>query len=402
MGKFLRVVLGAAVITLALNFTGCSKGNILREVASSMGTEKNYIIFDDNKIEKNEVLAYESPYKDASASYYKDKLTDEEKELYNSFVYAYEHNYTNVKYYSSNSDLGNSYKKVVQYLCAENPFIDWNQQYSYTYSSGGYEFSSTQLDRKDVNLKIEAYKKAKEILKSMPEGSSYDKVNWIYNYVVSNVKYVDDSNTYLAGNPSFIYDALMGEKTQCTGFADTMTMMCNLAGIESITVCGQTNQGHAWNLVNIDGDFYCCDSTSDSVIKSNIPDKNINLFLSFLKSDEVFSSNGYKPMDNVVIDFPKAEDTKYDLNNIDFKLEDLSKESDLNDIANKLINEKKYAVVHVKDVSAQDATQLEHARDSILEYMRTHIVSTDYNYVTLQYLISESDNDIVFFVNFEK
>ncbi|SFU88981.1 Transglutaminase-like superfamily protein [Clostridium sp. DSM 8431] len=403
MGKFLKLVLGTAVIVTALNFTGCSKNNIVSEVISSISSEKNYVVFDDNKVEKAEVLTYESPYKDASASYYKDKLTDEESELYNIFVYAYEHNYTNIEYYSSNENLGDSYKKIVQCICAENPFIDWNQEYSYTYGSGHYKFKSSQLDKKDVNLKVQAYDKAKEILKSMPEGgSSYDKASWIYNYIVNNVRYVNNSDTYLSGNPSFIYDALMGQETQCTGFSDTMTMMCNLAGVECITVCGQTNEGHAWNLVNIDGNFYYCDATGDSVIKSNVPDKSINLNLSFLKSDEVFSLNGYSLIDNVVIEFPKAKDTKYDLSNIDFNLQNLSNESDLNAISEKLIKEKRYVVVHLQKVSAENTEEVQVATNSILNYISTHMVSNEYSYVTIQNLISESDNDVIFFVNFEK
>lgn len=403
MGKIIKVVLSAVVVAMSFNFVACDKGTISNKVSSILNLKSdNSIIFDDTEVSKDEVMSYESAYKDACATYYKDKLSEEELQLYNTFIYAYEHKYKNIKFNSSNSNLGDSYKKIVQCLSAENPFIDWNQQYSYVYSSGCYEFTSTQLDRKDVDLKIQAYNKAKEILKSMPQGSAYDKVLWIYSYIVNNITYVEDSNSYLSGSPSFIYDGLIGGKTQCTGFADTMTMMCNLAGIQTITICGETNEGHAWNLVNLDGNFYYCDATSDSVIKADLPEGIKDLHLSFLKSEEVFSANGYSSMSDVVIDFPKASDKRYDSNNVDFNLENLNNENDLISMAQKLMNGKSYVVVHLKEVSVDDASESTAAANYILSYISNNMTSSVYKYVTVQNLISEGSNDVVFFVNFEK
>lgn len=403
MKKIIKVTLIALIVSMNFSFVGCDKKNIANEVLGVLNSNKNSIIFDEQEIKKDEVLAYESPYKDACTTYYKDKLSGEELELYNTFIYAYEHGYEKIKYYSSNENLGDSFKKVVQSLSAENPFIDWNQEYTYTYFAGCYEFESTQLSRKDVQLKIEAYNKAKNLIQSMPKNfSSYQKVLWIYNYVVNNVKYVDDLYSYLDGEPAFIYDALIGGKTQCSGFADTMTMMCNLAGIQTLTICGQTDEGHAWNLVNLDGDFYYCDATSDSSIKDSIPAWGKDLNLSFLKSEEVFSSNGYKIMDDTVIEFPKAVNNKYDNDYIDFNLNNLSNQSELNSIAKKLMKERKYVVVHVKHISLNDSDEYNDAAQYILDYICNNMTSSVYNYVTIENLISEGSNDIIFYVNFEK
>lgn len=403
MKKILKIILSTIIIVMSLNFIGCDKGNSLKDFIGQGGSSKNYIIFDGNKVDKEEVSKYESPYKDAGTTYFKEQLTGEEADLYRMFIYAYEHGYKTIKYYSSNSNLGDSYKKVVQSICAENPFVDWNQEYTYKYKSGCYEFTSSQLDKKDVNLKIEAYNKAKQLVSSIPQGySSYEKLSWIYGYVVNNINYVDDLDSYLSNSPSFIYDGLIKGKTQCSGFADTMTMMCNLAGIQSITVCGKTEEGHAWNLVNLDGDFYYCDPTSDSNIKNDLPENAKNLYLSFLKSYDVFSANGYSLMDDVVIDFPKAVNKKYDSNNVDFNLSNLTKESDLIAISKKLMKEKSYVVVHLQKVSAKDTKECEDAANYILEYISKNMTSNLYRYVTIRNLVNEGSNDIVFFVNFEK
>lgn len=50
-----------------------------------------------------------------------------------------------------------------------------------------------------------------------------------------------------------------------TYFKDQLTMLCNLANIQAVTVSGFTeDRGHAWNLVKLDGEFYNCDITNDA------------------------------------------------------------------------------------------------------------------------------------------
>lgn len=401
MKKFIKLILVSLIIVMNLNFTACNNGSILNEILG--GVNSDYVVLDGEDIKKDEILAYESPYKDACTTYYKDTLSGEELELYKIFLYAYEHGNTSIGYYSSNENLGDSYDKVLQCLSAENPFIDWNQQYSYTSLSDCYKFENSQLDKKDIELKVEAYNKAKTLVQSIPaNSSSYDKLLWIYNYVTNNVKYVDDVNSYLEGSPYFIYDALIKGKTQCSGFADTVTMMCNLSGIQSITVCGETSEGHAWNLVNLDGDFYYCDPTSDSVIKEDLPEWGKGLNLSFLKSEEIFSSNGYKMDDETVIEFPKALNKKYDDKYIDFNLKNLSNNDELTTIAKKMMKENKYVVIHLQETSALDQDKCNKAMQYILDYICNNMTSSEYNYVSINNFISEGSNDLVLFASYEK
>ena len=401
MKRFIRLILVVLLIVMNFNLTACDSKSIIGEIFDE--TKSDCIAFDGEDFNKNEVLSYESPYKDASTTYYKDTLSGEELELYDIFLYAYEHGYTSIEYYSSNKDLGKAYEKVVQCLSAENPFIDWNQEYTYTYYNGCYKFESTQLDKKDFKLKIEAYNKAKMLIQSIPaDASSYDKLSWIYNYITTNVKYVDNVKEYLNESPAFIYDALIKGKTQCSGFADTMTMMCNLIGIQSITVCGKTSEGHAWNLVNLNGDFYYCDPTSDSAIKEDIPEWGKNLNLSFLKSEEVFKSNGYKADEDTVIEFPKALNKKYDNNYVDFTFKNLSNNDELTAVAKKMMKEKRYVVIHLKEFSFSDTDRCNKAIQYILDYICNNMTSSEYKYILINNVVSEGSNDLVLFASYEK
>ncbi|MBE6051871.1 MAG: hypothetical protein E7214_14795 [Clostridium sp.] len=99
-------------------------------------SDENSVGFDDEKISKDDVLSYESPYKDMTTTYFKDQLIEEEKLMYDSLVYGYEHNNNEVKFYSATDDANyeESILKVIQSLCAENPFFDWNYNYEYGYN----------------------------------------------------------------------------------------------------------------------------------------------------------------------------------------------------------------------------------------------------------------------------
>ena len=57
----------------------------------------------------------------------------------------------------------------------------------------------------DFNLIEKAYNKAKELVASIDNSkSSYDKLVWIYDYIVNNVSYVDDVSSYLEVSPRYI------------------------------------------------------------------------------------------------------------------------------------------------------------------------------------------------------
>lgn len=52
----------------------------------------------------------------------------------------------------------------------------------------------------------------------------------------------------------------------CLGYAETFRLFMDLAGVECITVCGaayHNDEDHAWNLVKLEGEWYCVDPTWD-------------------------------------------------------------------------------------------------------------------------------------------
>ncbi len=109
----------------------------------------------------------------------------------------------------------------------------------------------------------ELQKKAKEILDSLhlENDSDYEKVRKIYNYICSNVTYDYDhwkDETYELQYTA--YAAACQNKAVCSGIANLFYYLAKSAGLD---VRIQTNDTHAWNLVQINDKYYYVDATWD-------------------------------------------------------------------------------------------------------------------------------------------
>ena len=101
-----------------------------------------------------------------------------------------------------------------------------------------------------------------------PEMSDYDKELALYTWLTGNVTY-DQSHYEKKGAPRTSYEPygpLVEGKGVCLGFAETFRLLMDMAGIECITVTGagfQNRENHAWNMVKLNGEWYCADPTWD-------------------------------------------------------------------------------------------------------------------------------------------
>ena len=93
--------------------------------------------------------------------------------------------------------------------------------------------------------------------------TTVEAVKVLHDYLVLELKY-DESYRETSHSP----EGVMRNKTAvCDGYARTMQLLLSLVDIESEVVCGTAdNQPHAWNLVNIEGDWYHVDVTWDDPV----------------------------------------------------------------------------------------------------------------------------------------
>lgn len=109
---------------------------------------------------------------------------------------------------------------------------------------------------------------AKSVLEECvaPDMSGYEKEEALYIWLSRSVRY-DSSHNNSKGAPRTSYEPygpLINGKGVCLGYATTFQLLMNMAGVECITVTGASNlmmNNHAWNMVRLNGEWYCADPT---------------------------------------------------------------------------------------------------------------------------------------------
>ena len=162
--------------------------------------------------------------------------------------------------------------KVYYAVLADHPEIFWlgdmdedsvtGTSVSYTDISGKvvkYSVSSVVpvSEREEVRLQLEAA--ADECIRQIPEGSSdYDKIRFVYDYLVDNVEY-DLTAPYNQN----VQSALLNRRSVCAGYSRAFQYILHRMGMFCTYVTGSIADGgdHAWNLVRIDGEYYHVDVT---------------------------------------------------------------------------------------------------------------------------------------------
>lgn len=116
------------------------------------------------------------------------------------------------------------------------------------------------------------YDQAKKVLdKVLKDGmSDYEKEVAIYSWMVKNINYDWTHQNRMKETPreSFEpYGGLVNHKAVCLGYATTFQLLMDLAVVECITVPGaafSSLEDHGWNMVRLNGEWYCVDVTWDA------------------------------------------------------------------------------------------------------------------------------------------
>lgn len=108
--------------------------------------------------------------------------------------------------------------------------------------------------------------------------NDYEKIRWIHNYLVRNVRYDYDANKKPSENPeSFnVTGALHNKRAVCEGISKAFKLLCDRMDVYSIIIEGNSNfescdtqTSHAWNIVKINNQFSHIDVTWDANLSEN-------------------------------------------------------------------------------------------------------------------------------------
>ena len=102
-----------------------------------------------------------------------------------------------------------------------------------------------------------------EMLAELPKtATEFERELLLHDRLAATVTYVDTENAHNA------YGALVEGKAVCEGYAEALQCLLHRAGIQSLIVLGSSinpstgaPEGHAWNMVRIDGSYYHTDLT---------------------------------------------------------------------------------------------------------------------------------------------
>lgn len=156
--------------------------------------------------------------------------------------------------------------KIFQCVLNDHPEYFYVEGYTYTKFTRldklvKLEFSGTySLDQEEARGRMEQIEAAANaILQGISaDAGDYDKVKYVYETLIRNTEY-----DLAAPDNQNIYSVFAGHASVCQGYAKATQYLLNHLGIECTMVMGtvDTGEGHAWNLVKVDGEYYYVDTT---------------------------------------------------------------------------------------------------------------------------------------------
>jgi hypothetical protein len=135
----------------------------------------------------------------------------------------------------------------------------------------GSIFFISQFTKEKLNKKEEAIAFAHQLIAPWPEESQLNRAHRIYRYLTREVLYQAYEEKE---ERNYLYDALIRKKTQCDGFANAFSLLCQLSGIssfEKLSLPQEEQAGHTWNSFLAEGVWYNADcSLSQDAVEDEI------------------------------------------------------------------------------------------------------------------------------------
>ncbi len=167
--------------------------------------------------------------------------------------------------------------KAIKYDRPDIFWVSWNDWQILTGDSGitimPIYYVNSQIGRKmtgEIEGAVRRFVFENNSVSSLPD---YDKVAAVHNWLINNIHYEESYNMYPDSEKWILhsaYGALVNGRAVCDGYAAAFNILMERLGVKCVLVDGVTinnidNEGHQWNIVNIDGKNYHIDVTWDDI-----------------------------------------------------------------------------------------------------------------------------------------
>ena len=258
-GFFCRLVVILTVLSVMLQSFYVRAGTLdqIRSIAKSVLSGEPEEV---EELRQMEVAQSEEGHQE----YYFKQLNEEEQRVYRELLKGIRAREKDFYLTLSQDD---SIDRCYHAVLKDHPEIFWvhnhEKIYKTTYSDSDYctftpGYIYTESEISEIQNAMEAG--FQEVSSLIPaDASDYEKVRIVYTYVIDNTQYqASDDDQSIAG-------VFWKKEAVCAGYAGAVQYLLERIGVPCIYVDGSTQgstEGHAWNIVKLDGEYYYVDATN--------------------------------------------------------------------------------------------------------------------------------------------
>lgn len=285
--KFLKSTICCLTAVVILLLQGCFsydfKINLKKDKNNDLSAEDTLVSINDN-------LPSYSDDKTCFARQY--LLNNKEQVIYDVVYDGMLKNKTTIDFsgvggaFSSQEQMKETLSNAVYSVLRDHPqLFMYNGAYTYEFNSD-LKISSIAIEFKTVINEEEFQNRQQEInnivdrlIADTKDMDEYSKSKYIYTYIAQNTTYKESDNAHN------MYGCLVEGVAVCEGYAKAYSYIMQKCGMQVAYISGTgKNELHAWNLININNNWYHVDCTwGDPVTDIEDPEqKKLNVDYSYL------------------------------------------------------------------------------------------------------------------------